>query len=117
MDAFDGRALPEDLDPDAWLWLPGMDYAAGRREARDEADAVNALLAELGVERAELRAVADTDAEGRGMVRLVGVPSGWRRLELLLTLARESGGPALGLVRGAASSGSRPATWRHRAAP
>ncbi|MFJ2579742.1 hypothetical protein [Kitasatospora aureofaciens] len=77
-----------DLDPDAWLWLPGVDYEAGWLSARAEAVALNAILAELGLQRCELRAMADTDALGRGVVRLVGVPGGWRRLELLLRLAR-----------------------------
>ncbi|GAA2154603.1 hypothetical protein GCM10009760_53670 [Kitasatospora kazusensis] len=80
------------LDPDTWVWLPGVDYASGWRAARDAAEELNAVLAELGVERCHLRAVADTDAQGRGLVRLVGVPFGWRRLELLLTLARGYGG-------------------------
>ncbi len=84
--------LARDLDPDAWVWLPGVDYAAGWRQVQDAAEELNALLAELGVERCHLRAVADTDAQGRGLVRLVGLPHGWRRLELLLTLARECGG-------------------------
>jgi hypothetical protein len=80
----------EDLDPDRWLWLPGVDYEAGWLAARTEAVALNALLAELGLDRAKLRAVAETDAQGRGLVRLVGAPSGWRRLQLLLALARHA---------------------------
>jgi hypothetical protein len=76
--------LAADLDPDSWLWLPGVDYAAGWREARDAADGLNAALAACGVERQQLRAVADTDAAGQGWVRLVGVPAGWQRLGMVL---------------------------------
>lgn len=87
----------DELDPDRWLWLPGVDYEAGWLEARSEVEALNDLLAELGIDRCQLKAIADTDAQGRGWVRLAGVPSGWRRLELLLTLARRD--------RGATASG------------
>ncbi|MFF7988226.1 hypothetical protein ACFZDG_00330 [Kitasatospora xanthocidica] len=79
--------LAADLDPDAWLWLPGVDYAAGWRVARGAADELNALLAVCGVERAQLRAIADTDAMGGPVVRLEGVAQGWLRLEELLCLA------------------------------
>ncbi|MFI6443539.1 hypothetical protein [Kitasatospora sp. NPDC050543] len=79
--------LAADLDPDAWVWLPGVDYATGWRAARVAADAVNALLAVCGVERSQLRAIADTDAQGRGVVRLEGVAGGWLKLEELLCLA------------------------------
>ncbi|MFE3503797.1 hypothetical protein [Kitasatospora sp. NPDC059160] len=75
------------LDPDTWVWLPGVDYAAGWRAARREADGLNAMLAACGVQRAQLRAVADTDALGGPVVRLEGVAEGWLRLEELLCLA------------------------------
>ncbi|GAA2751088.1 hypothetical protein [Kitasatospora cinereorecta] len=84
-----GEELAGDLDPDAWVWLPGVDYAAGWREARDAAEGLNEILAACGVDRRHLRAVADTDAQGRGWVLLVGVPSGWDRLAELLWLAVE----------------------------
>ncbi|GAA0662513.1 hypothetical protein GCM10010193_12290 [Kitasatospora atroaurantiaca] len=91
MDGDDGvfGELAADLDPDAWVWLPGVDYAAGWREARDAADELNEVLAACGVDRRHLRAVADTDAHGQGWVRLVGVPYGWHRLGELLQLAVE----------------------------
>ncbi|MFD4398749.1 hypothetical protein [Kitasatospora sp. NPDC058478] len=79
--------LAGDLDPDAWVWLPGVDYAAGWRAARRTADEVNALLAACGVKRSNLRAIADTDAEGGAVVRLEGVAEGWLSLKELLCLA------------------------------
>lgn len=85
---FAGRG-PESWDPDAWAWLPGVDYAAGWRAARDAAEEVNELLVGCGVERWQLRAIADTDAQGRGWVRLVGPRQGWERLQQLLQLATE----------------------------
>ncbi|MGK4582555.1 hypothetical protein [Kitasatospora sp. HPMI-4] len=87
-DFFGGSA--EGLEPDAWLWLRGVDYAAGWRQARAAAGELNELLAGCGVERWQLRAIADTDAQGRGVVRMEGVEAGWRRLEELLHLAAEA---------------------------
>ncbi|WP_228718390.1 hypothetical protein [Kitasatospora acidiphila] len=77
----------QELDPEAWLWLAGVDYVSGWRAARIAATDVNALLAQCGVERAQLRAVAATDEQGRGFVKLVGLPQGWLRLEELLQIA------------------------------
>ncbi|MFF3073118.1 hypothetical protein ACFVSN_39600 [Kitasatospora sp. NPDC057904] len=82
-----GAELAAGLDPDSWVWLPGVDYAAGWRVARDAADELNALLAAGGVERSALRAIADTDAQGGPVVRLEGRAAGWLRLEALLRLA------------------------------
>ncbi|MGC0311960.1 hypothetical protein QBC98_000405 [Kitasatospora acidiphila] len=77
----------QELDPEAWLWLAGVDYVSGWRVARNAAADVNALLAQCGVEPAQLRAVAATDAQGHGFVKLVGLPQGWLRLEELLQIA------------------------------
>ncbi|WP_051838409.1 hypothetical protein [Streptomyces sp. NRRL WC-3742] len=82
-----GAELAASLDPDSWVWLPGVDYAAGWRVAREAADQLNALLAAGGVERSQLRAIADTDAQGRPVVRLEGVTAGWLHLEALMRLA------------------------------
>ncbi|MBD0691142.1 hypothetical protein BG452_33895 [Streptomyces sp. CBMA123] len=79
--------LAAGLDPDTWVWLPGVDYAAGWRAARRTANEVNSLLAACGVARTQLRAIADTDAQGAPMVRLEGIADGWLRLEGLLCLA------------------------------
>ncbi|RKT17988.1 hypothetical protein BX285_2397 [Streptomyces sp. 1114.5] len=82
-----GAELAASLDPDSWVWLPGVDYAAGWRAARRTADELNGLLGLCGVERATLRAIADTDAQGGPVVRLEGVAEGWLSLEELLCLA------------------------------
>ncbi|MFJ7911484.1 hypothetical protein [Kitasatospora sp. NPDC096204] len=85
-DDFDAE-LAASLDPDSWAWLPGVDYAAGWRVARRTADEVNSLLAACGVGRLQLRAIADTDAQGGALVRLEGVLEGWMSLQELLCLA------------------------------
>lgn len=82
-----GAELAASLDPDSWVWLPGVDYAAGWRAARQTADEVNILLAACGVDRSHLRAIADTDAQGGALVRLEGVLEGWMSLKELLCLA------------------------------
>ncbi|WP_208624386.1 hypothetical protein [Kitasatospora purpeofusca] len=82
-----GAELAAGLDPGAWVWLPGVDYAAGWRAAKQAADELNGLLAACGVARAQLRAIADTDASGGPVVRLEGIAEGWLSLEELLCLA------------------------------
>ncbi|MEU9045832.1 MULTISPECIES: hypothetical protein [unclassified Kitasatospora] len=82
-----GAELAASLDPDSWVWLPGVDYAAGWRVARRTADEVNSLLAACGVDRLQLRAIADTDVQGGALVRLEGVLDGWMSLKELLCLA------------------------------
>ncbi|MFD8702452.1 hypothetical protein ACFV1W_07500 [Kitasatospora sp. NPDC059648] len=79
--------MAANLDPDSWMWLPGVDYAACWRVARQTADELNSLLAACGVARAQLRAIADTDAQGAPVVRLDGIAEGWLCLERLLCLA------------------------------
>ncbi len=86
-----GAELAANLDPDSWVWLPGVDYAAGWRAARRTADEVNSLLAACGVDRSQLRAIADTDAEGRALVHLEGAIDGWTSLQELLSKVASSG--------------------------
>ncbi|MFC5667350.1 hypothetical protein ACFP3U_30820 [Kitasatospora misakiensis] len=82
-----GAELTASLDPDAWAWLPGVNYAAGWRVAKQAIDELNGLLAACGVARTQLRAIADTDASGGPVVRLEGIAEGWLSLEELLCLA------------------------------
>lgn len=77
---------------DAGLWSPGVDYVAGWREARQAADQLNRNLAGAGFELSDVRAVASTDADGRGLVRLAGWPDAVNRLaEILGTLSGGDG--------------------------
>ncbi|MFE0091491.1 hypothetical protein [Streptomyces sp. NPDC058991] len=66
------------------LWVRGVDYMTGWRVAREAADQLNFALhlAEFGP--SELRAVAATDDDGNGVVRLVGLPGAAVRLAGLL---------------------------------
>ncbi|MGW2891364.1 hypothetical protein ACWDDN_39905 [Streptomyces griseoruber] len=66
------------------LWVRGVDYMAGWRVAREGADHLNFALLLAAFEPSELRAVAGTDDDGRGVVRLVGVPAAAVRLAGLL---------------------------------
>ena len=78
---------------DSGLWVPGVDYIAGWREARDAADRLNRALLGAGFELSEVRAVASTDGAGRGVVRFAGWPRASDRLASLLeTLADRNGG-------------------------
>ncbi|MFI9646137.1 hypothetical protein ACIHAA_07555 [Streptomyces sp. NPDC052040] len=77
----DGLDVP---GADAGLWVPGVDYIAGWREARETADRLNRALLGLGCELSTVRAVASTNEDGRGVVRLVGWPDALDRLAGLL---------------------------------
>ncbi|MDH2391920.1 hypothetical protein QCN29_24700 [Streptomyces sp. HNM0663] len=75
------------------LWVPGVDYVGGWREARESADRLNRALLAAGLELSEARAVADTAVDGRGVVRLTGWPDAVDRVAGLLELAaQEQGG-------------------------
>jgi hypothetical protein len=77
------------------LWVPGVDYVAGWRSAREAADRLNRALLGVGFELSAVRAVASTDGEGRGVVRLAGRPESAELLAGLLEgLADGSGGVA-----------------------
>ncbi|MFG3034153.1 hypothetical protein ACGFZJ_37345 [Streptomyces sp. NPDC048253] len=75
------------------LWVRGVDYMAGWRVARVSADRLNRALLGVGVDLSEVRAVAATDEDGRGVVRLAGLPDAVDRLaQLLEALADGAGG-------------------------
>lgn len=78
---------------DSGLWVAGLDYVQGWREAREVADRLNRTLLGAGFELSELRAVASTDEEGRGVLRVAGWPGAVDRLAgLLEALADGDGG-------------------------
>ncbi|MFF3893448.1 hypothetical protein ACFYY3_09740 [Streptomyces sp. NPDC001812] len=77
------------------LWVPGVDYVSGWRTAREAADRLNRALLGVGIELSAVRAVASTDGDGRGVVRLAGRPEAAELLAGLLEgLADRSGGAA-----------------------
>ncbi|WP_225078204.1 hypothetical protein [Streptomyces sp. CoT10] len=79
---------------DHGLWVPGVDYVAGWREARVVADRLNRALLGAGFELSAVRAVASTGEDGRGVVRLVGWPDAVDRLAGLLEGRADGGGAA-----------------------
>lgn len=77
------------------LWVPGVDYVAGWRSAREAADRLNRALLGVGFELSAVRAVASTDGAGRGVVRLTGRSESVELLAGLLEgLAEGAGGVA-----------------------
>ncbi|MEU2284658.1 hypothetical protein ABZ614_22400 [Streptomyces sp. NPDC013178] len=87
--------LSDGLDADAGsgLWVPGVDYIAGWREARAAADRLNRAFLSVGFELSAVRAVPSTNEDGRGVVRVVSWPGAVGRLaELLEALADGDGG-------------------------
>lgn len=88
----DGLDVP---GADSGLWVSGVDYIAGWREAREVADRLNRALLSVGFELSAVRAVASTSEGGRGVVRLTGWPDAVDRLaQVLESLADGDGGAA-----------------------
>ncbi|MEU1180404.1 hypothetical protein ABZ464_22625 [Streptomyces sp. NPDC005820] len=93
-----GENGPDDglnvIGEDFGLWVPGVDYLAGWRAARDVADRLNRALLGVGVELSEARAIASTNDDGCGVVRLVGPPGAMDRLAGLLEAHTDGDGGA-----------------------
>ncbi|MFC8126443.1 hypothetical protein [Streptomyces sp. NPDC057302] len=79
---------------DFGLWVPGVDYLAGWREAREAADRLNRAFLGAGLELSQVRAVASTNEDGRGLVRMAGSPDAVERLASFLEMAVNGGGGA-----------------------
>ncbi|MEU1824807.1 hypothetical protein ABZ502_20555 [Streptomyces abikoensis] len=60
-----------EFDPDAVLWVRGVDYVGGWRDAKDAAEELTGALASAGLETAGLVSSAQTRADGSGVVRLL----------------------------------------------
>jgi hypothetical protein len=73
--------------------VPGVDCAAGWWQGRSAAGRVNDALAECGFEIWEIEAHGAMQADGGGVVRLVGSPLAVRRLARLLALAARQAPP------------------------
>ncbi|MGW4989512.1 hypothetical protein ACWEQ3_17950 [Streptomyces mirabilis] len=69
---------------DCGLWVPGVDYVAGWRSAREATDRLNRALLGAGFELSEVRAVSSTNEDGLGVVRVAGWPDVVERLAVLL---------------------------------
>ncbi|MBU3863990.1 hypothetical protein KN815_07820 [Streptomyces sp. 4503] len=65
-DGFDGEAV----DLEAGIWVRGVDYLSGWRDAREAATELGDALRLVGVDSAGLRLRAASGADGAGVVRL-----------------------------------------------
>ncbi|MGW3950497.1 hypothetical protein ACWEKM_05940 [Streptomyces sp. NPDC004752] len=79
---------------DFGLWVSGVDYLAGWRDARESADRLNRAFLSAGFELSELRAVGSTYDDGRGVVRFAGWPGAVERLAQLLESHADGDGGA-----------------------
>ncbi|WP_405539000.1 hypothetical protein [Streptomyces sp. NBC_00075] len=70
----------DDSGPDCGLWVPGVDYVGAWRAALESADRLNRAFLGAGFELSEMRAVASTNEDGRGVVRVTGWPDAVERL-------------------------------------
>jgi hypothetical protein len=85
---------PDVADADVGLWVSGVDYVKGWRTARDAAERLNRALLRAGFELSDVRAVASTDAEGRGLVRLAAWSDAAERLARQIEGCSGDGGSA-----------------------
>ncbi|MBT2366824.1 hypothetical protein J7E88_16270 [Streptomyces sp. ISL-10] len=61
----------ESFDPDAVVWVRGVDYVAGWRDATDAGTELADALAAAGFDTTGLEWQAKANADGSGAVRLV----------------------------------------------
>ncbi|MGW1881287.1 hypothetical protein [Streptomyces sp. NPDC001970] len=97
MSGFDGDRVNDGLDAidtDGGLWSASVDYLSGWLEARDVADRLNRAVLGVGLELSDVRAVAGTTADGRGIVRVTGWTGAVAELARLLELVAEQDGRA-----------------------
>jgi hypothetical protein len=72
------------LDLDAMLWVRGVDYLSGWREARDAARVLTDALEAAGVKAADIQLRADTGPDGSGIVSLKCSPEVAQRVARLV---------------------------------
>ncbi|MBU3871041.1 hypothetical protein KN815_45445 [Streptomyces sp. 4503] len=86
----DGQFTSDESDLDAVLWIRGVDYLSGWRDAREAAAELGDALRLVGVESAGVRLRAASDADGTGVVRLELSAAAAREVALLarVTAAR-----------------------------
>ncbi|MCQ8193444.1 hypothetical protein HUF15_15725 [Streptomyces samsunensis] len=85
-DGFEGDAA----DLEAGIWVRGVDYLSGWRDAREATAELGDALSLVGVEAAGLRLRAATGPDGAGVVRLELSPGSAREVAMLarVTAAR-----------------------------
>ncbi|MCX4512903.1 hypothetical protein OHA27_21855 [Streptomyces sp. NBC_01619] len=69
-DREDAGSENEPFDPDDVLWVRGVDYLAGWRDATDAGSALMVALAAAGVDTTGLTWQASTAADGAGSLRV-----------------------------------------------
>ncbi|MFF1421072.1 hypothetical protein [Streptomyces sp. NPDC058280] len=86
----DGTFDGEDLDLDALLWVRGVDYLTGWRDATQAAAELSDALTAAGVNTTGTNLRATTDTNGSGVVRVELAATTARKVALLarVTAAR-----------------------------
>lgn len=84
----------EEFDPDAIVWVRGVDYLAGWREATNAGAALVDALEASGVDVSEVRLHADAGPDGAGRVRLVLTARDVRQVAALMRSAASRWGQA-----------------------
>ncbi|MBO8187285.1 hypothetical protein [Streptomyces spirodelae] len=91
----DGRFDGEAASLDEELWVRGVDYVGGWRDAKDTGEELLHALSAAGLDTDDLRARADATADGSGVVQLAVPVEAARELAMLVRVAsarlREAG--------------------------
>ncbi|WP_435242750.1 hypothetical protein [Streptomyces cucumeris] len=82
-DGFDGEAA----DLDGGMWVRGVDYMSGWRDAREAVSELGDALGLVGVDTTGVRLRASAGAEGAGVVRLELSASAAREIAVLARVA------------------------------
>ncbi|GGO56239.1 hypothetical protein GCM10012287_49370 [Streptomyces daqingensis] len=82
-DSHEAGSASDEIDPDSVLWVRGVDYVAGWRDARDAGTELLDAMQAAGMDTHGLTVQADAYADGGGMVRLSCSPALARELALL----------------------------------
>ncbi|GGK13040.1 hypothetical protein GCM10011583_51250 [Streptomyces camponoticapitis] len=78
-DGFDA----DDLDPDAVLWVRGVNYVAGWRDATQALTELTDALTMAGIDTTGAQLRANASADGSGMLRLELTPETAREIAML----------------------------------
>lgn len=69
-DPMDPNFDDEALEPDGWVWVRGVDYVAGWRNAVDAATELKSAMDEAGIDTTKVMTTASTTTDGSGVLRL-----------------------------------------------
>ncbi|MFE3248451.1 hypothetical protein [Streptomyces sp. NPDC059209] len=77
----------DDLDPDAVLWVRGVNYLAGWRDASQALTELTDALTAAGINTSDAQLRANASADGSGVLRVELAPETAREIAMLARVA------------------------------